>query len=177
MRKNKARIQFLTTSAIAAALLSLLCPFVLPIGTLGITLATMVLLLCAMTLRPSVAITATALYLALGAIGLPVFSHFTGGFAAFTSPSGGFLVGYLPFVSIVALITSRVRGLFARIASLFAAHLVLYLIGSAVFAAVSHTSLGEAVALSVLPFLLPDAIKAAIGLYLATVISRRIPRL
>ena len=35
------------------------------------------------------------IYLALGAIGLPVFAGFKSGFAAITGPTGGYLLGFL----------------------------------------------------------------------------------
>ena len=173
MKEKKNKLRFLVQSALFASLLSLLCPWVIPIGTVGITLATMLLLTLALSQKPVVALTVTAVYLAIGALGLPVFSHFTGGFSAFLSPSGGFLIGYLPFVAIPTLTKGRIQRLWVRISSVVAGHLVLYMLGAAFFAAVCQVSLREAFILSVLPFLLPDAIKATLAVYAARLLERR----
>lgn len=175
MRKNKAKLRFLALTSLFAATLSLLCPWTVPIGSVGITLATCLLLTFSWSLPITVSLTASFVYLALGAIGIPIFSHFTGGFAAFTSPSGGFLIGYLPFVAIAAL-ARRSDAIAAKILSALAAHLALYAVGCAVFAAVGEFSLTEAVTLSVLPFLIPDIIKTVIALYLSRLVKRRLSK-
>ena len=113
VNKNN-RIRFLTRCALFAAILAVVSPFVIPIGQVGITLATLVLLFMSLALKPSETITATALYLSLGAVGLPVFSHFQGGIATFVAPSGGFLLGYLPFVTILSLAAKLSRECKAR---------------------------------------------------------------
>lgn len=174
--KNKGRTRSLTLSALFAALLAIACPFVIPVGTVGITLATAVLLFAALTAKPSEAITATALYLALGAIGIPVFSHFTGGVGAFLAPSGGFLIGYLPFVAIVALVNKRSQNTLILALATIAAHLALYLIGCSVFLFTTDRTLTEALAITVLPFLIPDALKAAITLPLSRLTHSRLSR-
>jgi len=174
--KTQNRAKLLTTSALFAALLAVACPFVIPIGTIGITAATAVLLFAALTASPSEAITATVLYLSLGAVGLPVFSHFTAGAGAFLAPSGGFLIGYLPFVAIVALVNKRTQNTLNLAIAAIAAHSALYLIGCTVFMLTTDSSLTETLTVTVLPFLIPDAIKTAITLPLARLTHSRLPR-
>ena len=170
-QRNRAKM--LTTSALFAALLAVTCPFVLPLGAIGITLATAVLLFLSLTVKPGEAIIATSLYLALGAIGLPVFSQFTGGIGAFVAPSGGFLIGYLPFVAITALAKRHTSRALAMSLAIIAAHLVLYALGATVFALNASCSLAKAITLTVLPFLLPDAVKALLATYLARLTASR----
>ena len=169
MNKNN-RIRFLTRCALFAAILAVVSPLVIPIGQVGITLATLVLLFMSLTLKPSEAITATALYLSLGAVGLPVFSHFQGGIAAFVAPSGGFLSGYLPFVILLSLTTKFSRKPLVRILGIVLSHLTLYAIGTVFFAITTSTPLIEALLVTVLPFIIPDALKVILALYLAKMI-------
>ena len=39
---------------------------------------------------------AVILYVCLGAIGLPVFQMFTGGFGIIVGPTGGYIIGFIP---------------------------------------------------------------------------------
>ena len=48
-------------------------------------------------------ILALLIYLALGAVGVPVFASFKGGFSVFVGPTGGFLIGFIPFVITCAI--------------------------------------------------------------------------
>ena len=65
----------------------------LPIGV-PITLQTFGIFLISLIFRKN-AWKVLTLYLALGAIGLPVFSNFTGGIGIIFGPTGGFLFGFL----------------------------------------------------------------------------------
>lgn len=48
-------------------------------------------------------VVAVVIYLALGAVGVPVFANFKGGFAAIAGVTGGFLVGFIPFALTCAI--------------------------------------------------------------------------
>lgn len=117
------------------------------------------------------------LYLLLGLVGAPVFSGFCGGFGHLFGPTGGYLLGFL-FTGLAHMLceplTQRVKPL-ARIALLFAEHCVCYLVGTLWFVAVSGMKgkpygFFPALALCVLPYVLPDLVKIA----LAELLSRRL---
>lgn len=73
-----------------------------PVGGSGvpITLQTLALSLTGALLGPWRGFAAATLYLALGAIGLPVFAEHSAGIGTFTSISGGYLISY-PFAALV----------------------------------------------------------------------------
>lgn len=177
MRQRKTEIRRLVTAALAAALLAILAPWVIPIGAVGITLATLVLFTVSLTLPPAVAIMACAVYLLLGAIGLPVFAGFVGGFAAFLSPTGGFLIGYLPLTVTVSLAGRLSEKRAVHLAASVFALILLYTIGGVFYMAVTDATALQAVTVSVIPFILPDLVKLAAAIAIADVIRKRIPRL
>lgn len=117
-----------------------------------------------------------AVYLLVGLAGIPVFAGFSGGYAAFLTPSGGFLPGFL----FMGLVYWAVTALFGEkpavtVVALIAGMAVCYVIGAAWFMAYfsnSGTPMGltESLALCVLPYLPADGLKLA----LAMVISRRV---
>lgn len=121
---------------------------------------------------------AVAVYLLLGAVGLPVFSGFQGGLGALLGATGGYLLGFLAAALVYWLVTAKLGT--SRPAEALAMALglaVCYAFGTAWFLAVyARTTgpIGLAAALSwcVVPFLLPDLIKLA----LAAALSRRLGR-
>ncbi len=116
------------------------------------------------------------LYLLLGAVGLPVFAGFTGGFAAMLGVTGGyitgFLLGALAFWGIETLAKAfGFYGRLSRMSGLAACLLVCYLFGTCWFAyvhegALSFANLTSALSVCVVPFIVPDLAKMALALLL-----------
>ena len=113
---------------------------------------------------------AVLLYLAIGAMGVPVFSSFQGGFGVFLGPTGGFLWGFLPTALVTGLLLGKKPPLWRRFAAMGAGMLVLYLLGSLWFSfgyTGGATSFWESLLLCCVPYLLPDAVKVAIAALLS----------
>jgi biotin transport system substrate-specific component len=89
----------------AFAALIAACTYVgaVPVGGAGvpITLQTLAVVLAGCLLGPVRGFLAATLYLALGAIGLPVYAEHTSGLAVFSQPSAGYLVSF-PVAALVA---------------------------------------------------------------------------
>lgn len=149
----------MTLTAMLTALLCILGPLTLPVGPIPLTLTTAVLMLIALLLSPGRACLCCGVYLVIGALGLPVFSGFTGGLGALLGPTGGFLLGYLPMTAVCALSarwTSRLR----QFTALAAGTLLLYLAGTTWYCWQSGVTVSAALGICVLPFLPADALKA-----------------
>lgn len=122
---------------------------------------------------------AVAVYLLMGAAGLPVFSGFTGGLGHLFHATGGYLIGFL-FCSGVMWIMEVI---FGRRGCVLALSMVLgllacYAFGTLwymiVFARTSGSAgIGTILVWCVLPFLIPDAIKISLALLL----SKRLQKL
>lgn len=65
-----------------------------PLGPVPFILSDYFVLLAGLVLGPWRGLLAVALYLALGAAGLPVYAGGAGGWAHLTGPTGGFLIGF-----------------------------------------------------------------------------------
>ncbi len=76
-------------------LLFLTTQIIIPLEPVPITLQTVGIMLIGLTFTRKIAIQSVMLYLALGLAGLPMFTHFSGGFSKLMGPSGGYLVGFL----------------------------------------------------------------------------------
>jgi biotin transport system substrate-specific component len=119
---------------------------------------------------------AVAVYLLLGAAGLPVFSGFTGGIGHIVGPTGGYLIGFL-FSALVMWLTEHFFGRSMRVLviSMFAGLAVCYAFGTAWFVisgaqGSGGTGLMAALSLCVFPYIIPDIIKIA----LAAQLTRRL---
>ncbi|HRK76327.1 MAG TPA: biotin transporter BioY [Streptococcus parasuis] len=92
---TKTSTRSLVYIAIGTALIAALSQISLSIGPVPFTLQTLAIGLVACLYKPKDALASVGLYLVLGAIGLPVFAGFSGGFAALVGPTAGFLWGFL----------------------------------------------------------------------------------
>jgi biotin transport system substrate-specific component len=163
------------TLVVAASLLVAACAHVtlpLPFTPVPLTLQTFAVILIGMFLGPIAGFSAMILYIAEGAMGMPVFSpQGPGGIAQLLGPTAGYLFAY-PLAAAAAGWTVRAL---PKIASRFtravlagvAANVIFFALGAAWLAQLLHLS-GPAVwTLAVAPFLIGEVIKitAAAGLY------------
>lgn len=113
-----------------------------------------------------------AVYLLMGAAGMPVFSHFTGGLGVLLSVNGGYLLGFLAAALVMwAAEALWGRGTWALAASMALGLLACYAFGTVWFMAVyapatGAVGVGTALVWCVLPYILPDLAKLAMALTL-----------
>jgi biotin transport system substrate-specific component len=81
-------------AGLGALLLFLTSQISIPLEPVPVTLQTLSVMLIGLTFDRKAALNAVGLYLLLGAIGLPVFSEFSGGFLHLIGPKGGYLLGF-----------------------------------------------------------------------------------
>ncbi|MBO5727466.1 MAG: biotin transporter BioY [Oscillospiraceae bacterium] len=175
MRVNRSgRVYALTMTAAAAAALCVLGPWAVPVGAVPLSLTTLAVYLTAFLLTPGQMIGAVAVFLLLGAAGLPVFSGFTAGPGVLAGPTGGYLLGCVPAGALCAGAARR-DGLL-RAAGMVLATGVVYLTGTAWYCLQSGVAVLPALAVCVLPFLPGDALKLAAALMLGPAVRKRLER-
>lgn len=151
------------------AVLTAVCAWIaIPAGPIPFTLQTFSVFLALTTLGGRRGFHAVAVYLLLGAVGLPVFSGFQGGLGVLFGAAGGFLLGLLPAALIYRFAEPRLPPLPACLLSLT----ICYLSGVVWYLLFYAASAGLSAALRwcVFPFILPDLIKTG----LALTVSRRL---
>ena len=112
-------------------------------------------------------------YILLGLVGIPVFTGFTGGIAKLLGVTGGYIVGFI-LIGVLYWAAESLFGkkLLVRILSMLAGSIVCYAFGTAWFMVVyagqtGPVTLGAALGMCVLPFILPDIAKMALALFLS----------
>lgn len=162
--RRRASVQGLVLVGIFAALLAVLSQLAIPLPSgVPITLQTFAVALCGFTLGSKKGALSVAVYLLLGAIGLPVFAGFMGGIGVFAGMTGGFLWGFFALAALCG--TGRVL---PAALGLLACHLL----GVAQFSLVTQTGFLRGFVLVSLPYLLKDALSVAAALLAARAVRR-----
>ncbi|MBO4400620.1 MAG: biotin transporter BioY [Selenomonadaceae bacterium] len=141
--------------------------FPLPFTPTMVTALTIVLSLTAYILPPRQTFTVIALYLLLGAAGLPVFAG-TGGISRLVSPVGGFYFAWLiafPLLSFFCRNQINFKRYLAL--NILIAIPVTYAGGLISMMALMDISLWQAATMAIFPFIFGDVLKAAAAAFLA----------
>lgn len=176
--RYKKRILDISYISLFCAIITVSSWISVPLGV-SVTLQTFAVCACAGILGAARGLLSVALYICLGAIGLPVFTGFRGGLAALAGSTGGYIIGFL----FVALIVGLAADIFGRKAPVMAISMTLgvivcYIFGSLWFWILYTNNTGN-IALSqvllwcVAPFIIPDAIKIALAVFVVGRIGKR----
>jgi len=160
-------------TALFAAVICAVAPFSIFIGPVPITFSTLVIYFAAGVLGWKYGVLSITLYILLGAIGLPVFTGFEGGFHKIIGVTGGYIIGYIPCVFATGMITGVFRKkLWAYVFGMVIGTILLYTCGTAWFIFQTGNSLAASLTLCVIPFLPGDTIK----IILARVVTPQLQR-
>ena len=150
------------------AALTAVCAWIsIPVFDIAFTLQTFAIFLSLGLLGGKRGCAVIGIYLLLGAVGLPVFSAFQGGFGILAGATGGYLWGFLA----AGLVYRLLEGC-GKLPAMIAGQLVCYLCGSLWFYLYAGGGLWLILLRCVIPYLLPDAAK----IFLAYSLSRRLGR-
>jgi biotin transport system substrate-specific component len=105
---------------------------------------------------------ASVLYIAVGALGFPVFSGGRGGIAHIVGPTGGYLLGYVLGALVAGIAARRRSAFFTAIGSILGFAIILAT-GVAGLRVLSGADWSKAITVGALPFLPGDSIKAALA--------------
>ena len=172
LRRTLAGKAFLAVGATAFVALCAHISFPLYFTPVPVTLQTLAVILVGMMLGPSLGFSAMVLYLAEGAMGLPVFSpHGPGGVLQLLGPTAGYLFSYPVAAAAAGAVVRAVRlgqaKFPAAVLAGISASVVTFVMGAAWIACLPHSNAGTAWHLGVVPFLPGEALKiaAAAGAY------------
>jgi biotin transport system substrate-specific component len=149
-------------TVIGAGLLCLCTQVNIPLHPVHISLQTVAVLIIGLTFSKADALRSVASYLALGAMGAPVFSYYSGGIAKLMGPTGGYLFGFLAAVWVMCTLRERVANMGTKETFLIA------LVGSAIVFLCGMPWLSTfvgwnaAITVGLVPFILPGIVKSVL---------------
>jgi len=164
------QIGIFVTIIIVCAWISIPMPYGVPM-----TLQTFAILLAGMVLGPRKGAIAAMIYVLLGAIGIPVFTAFTGGLGVIFGRTGGFILAF-PVVALAAGVGGRRKNVFWLILWLVIGTILLFIGGMLMFSFVTSSSLVVSFTLVVVPFIPTEIIKIMMVVILGKVIKKTIKR-
>lgn len=161
-------VRKMTLCAFFAALTAVCAWIGIPLGDTVFTLQTLAVFLALGLLGGKWGTVSILCYLLLGAVGAPVFSGFRGGIGALLGPTGGYLWGFFS-TGLCYWAVEKIGKLPAMLLGLLAC----YGCGTLWYMIYTGGGLEFVILQTVVPYLLPDAIKLALALRLTQRLKRR----
>ena len=152
-------------AAIIAVLsqISIPTPFGVPVS-----LQTFGVALCGYFLGAKKGTAALLVWIAIGAVGVPVFAGFKGGFAALLGVTGGFIYGFIPLVLLCGI---ELKQKPLRIALGAAGIIACHLCGAAQYALLMGIDFWQSVLTVSVPFLIKDMASIVVAFFGAAAIK------
>lgn len=136
----------------------------LPFSPVPISLTNFAIFLAIFVLGMKSGTISFIIYLLLGAVGVPVFSSFRGGFQVLAGPTGGYLIGFIFLALIMGFALDHFdRKLVPTIIGMIIGMAVCYAFGTVWLAKLLSLSFKEGLMMGVIPYLAGDAAKIIIA--------------
>lgn len=183
MVKSEKKAPMTTAELAACALMAVVicvCSWISVPAPVPFTMQTFAVFCTLSLLGGRLGLISVAVYVLLGAVGLPVFSGFTGGIGKLLGPTGGYIAGFLLAAAVYWLLERWAgKSTVCRAAILALGLAVCYAFGTVWYIQVylkggGAVSLGGALAMCVFPFILPDAVKLALSLWVTELVKKHI---
>jgi biotin transport system substrate-specific component len=171
--KSKFSVRDICYAGLFAAVIAVMAQISIPMP-LGVpmTMQTFAITLAAVVLGSKLSAIASLVYLALGAVGVPVLANFSVG------PTGGFLISF-PLMAYIIGLGVEHRDAFkgAFVTAVIVGTVVNYVVGVAMFVVVAHSTIAVGITACVLPFIPTAIIKAVLACAIGLNLRKRIPGL
>jgi biotin transport system substrate-specific component len=155
-------------ASLMAALTAAGAYIAIPIGPVPIVLQNLFVFLSGLLLGPRWGAASIGVYLLAGAMGLPVFAGGTGGIGHFAGPTGGYLLGYLPAVYVIGLISCGSKNhMLIDIIAMVCGSVIIYALGLSWLKILTKMTLAKTLAAGMFPFILGDGLKIAAAVPIA----------
>lgn len=176
---GKGRTYDMAYIAVFAVLIAI-CSWISIPTAIPFTLQTFAVFLAVTVLGGRRGTMAVAVYVLLGAIGVPVFAEFTGGLGILLRSTGGYLIGFI-FAALVMWLMERLFGrkIWVQAVSMALGMVTYYTFGTIWFMQVYMRTTGDVGLITVLgwcviPFVIPDVVKSALALTLGNGLRKQL---
>ncbi|TXL66845.1 biotin transporter BioY [Cerasibacillus terrae] len=175
MDSSQSRLRMLILTALCTAIICILAQITIPLPLVPITGQTLAIGIVATILGSKYGTLASLLYLILGAVGIPVFSGFSGGLGVIVGPTGGFIFGFIPTAFIIGYYLEKtsftvINAIIANIIGM----LVTLTIGTVYLKIVANLTWTAAFLGGFAPFIIVGVVKGVLAAWLGIVVRNRL---
>ena len=188
-KRTASRTRSIAFVGLSIAIMAVSAWVTVPLGPVPFTLQMFALAFAILVLTPKQCLAAVAGYLAIGAIGVPVFSGMRGGIGVLAGPTGGYLWGYLLGAAAALLVLGALRrrfgtegaragakGIAVDVAATLVFVIVAYACGWAQFMAVTGAGPAAAFMTTIAPFVVLDVVKMVAAALCARAVRAAVPQ-
>ncbi|SES23942.1 biotin transporter BioY [Psychrobacillus sp. OK032] len=173
MRNN--RLKMMIVAALFAAIIAVAAQIIINIPPIPFTLMTIAVMLTATILGAKYGTLAVSVYVLMGIIGIPVFAGMKGGFGIVLGPTGGYIVAIIPATLFVGWYLesfghTKVQAIIANMLAVF----IILALGTVWLKFVADLPWNGALKGGMLPFILPDLVKAIVAAIIGVLIRKRL---
>lgn len=164
----------LSITAVMTAVTCVLAPMSIPIGPVPISFTNLAIYLSLYLLGWKMGTVSYLMYLLIGAIGVPVFSGFSGGLGKLLGPTGGYIIGFIPMAIISGLVIEKCSNRMLQFGAMVLGTAVCYALGTAWFCVIMDSGVAAALGMCVFPFIPGDIAKIVIAIIVGPVLRNRL---
>lgn len=168
MNRSNVKTKELILCALFTALTAVCSQIIIPLPMIPINLALFSVHLSGALLGAKYGSSSMIVYVALGALGAPVFAGFMGGLGYLFGKTGGYIIGYIICALVVGYLAKKGTFDFKHLCLYMVIGLLLcYIFGTVWFMLIVKCDIVSALMWCVIPFLPGDAVKIALAAFLA----------
>ena len=167
---KKSKIRNLTYIALFVSIMAAVAQLSIPIGAVPVSLVPLAVALSGYLLGIKGGVVATAVYILLGCVGVPVFANFQGGFHMIVGYTCGFIIGFIPFAALCGI---RGRA-YVEIPLGILGLLVCHLIGVIQYSCVLGVSILASLLVASLPFIIKDIFLTLCAYFISKTLKKRL---
>ena len=173
MNKPRLTVKHMLQCGICAALLAISAWLSIPMPQVSFTMQSFAVFFALGLLGGRRGCVSIFIYLLMVAVGLPVFSGFRGGLGVLLGVTGGYIWGFLAAGLIYWFFTAIFgHKFYVRLGAVAVGMLACYGCGTAWYLYLYGGSFWAVLAVCVVPYLIPDAVKLVLAMYLAERLKR-----
>ncbi len=169
----KSKSMNITFSALFTALICILSQLCFVTPSIPLTLQTLGVALCGFTLSIKWSTACVCTYIAVGALGLPVFSGFKGGIQVLLGPTGGFLLGFIVLTAACGMAVN-VRSTALKLLFPFLGCVLCHSIGFLQYSLVTGNGILLSFLTASLPFFVKDIICVILAYFCVLLLKKRL---
>jgi len=145
----------------------------LPFTSVPITLQVFGIVILSVIVGAKIGTISIIVYELIGAIGLPVFANFHGGYNVFLGPTGGYLIGFIIMAFLIGYASSKQNKILLFIAAYIGVTADL-LIGTLYLKIVAGMNMQSALIAGLYPFIIKDFITIAIAVLIGLKVKKSV---